>query len=225
MTTKTGDAGDVAATKTVIWDGAIRAFHWIVAALIPLAWWTAENGHMDWHKRIGLTVLALVVFRLYWGLAGTKTARFASFVKGPKAIAAYARGLKRPYVPAAGHSPLGALSVIALIAALVAQVSLGLFAVDVDGIESGPLSHLVSFETGRAAAEFHETSFKILLGLIALHLAAIAFYFFALRTNLVGAMVTGKRPGGNAVNTSGFPMLRFIIGVALAGAVVALLQL
>lgn len=226
MTTK-ANAPSSAATRTVIWDSAIRIFHWTAAALIPLAWWTAENGHMDWHRRIGLTVLGLVVFRLYWGLAGTKTARFANFVRGPKAVLAYVGRLKRPYTPSPGHNPLGALSVIALIAALAAQVTLGLFAVDVDGIESGPLSHLVSFETGRAAAELHETSFKVLLTLIGLHVAAIAFYAFALRTNLVGTMVTGKRAasrdGGKPVNAGSFPFVRFAIGVAIAASVVSAL--
>ena len=172
---------------------------------------------MDWHRRFGLTMLGLVTFRLYWGVAGTQTARFSSFVKGPNAIAAYIRKLKRPYSPAPGHNPLGALSVLALIAALVLQVTAGLFAVDVDGLESGPLSHLVSFDQGRAAAEFHETVFNILIALIVLHVAALIFYRVRLQTNLVTAMITGRRANSEPGHDGPFPLVRFIIGVALAG--------
>ncbi|PQA87220.1 Ni/Fe-hydrogenase 1 b-type cytochrome subunit [Marinicaulis flavus] len=207
----------------VIWDWSLRVFHWSAVLLIVLLWWSAENGIMDWHRRFGLTMLGLLVFRLYWGVAGTKTARFKSFVKGPKAVRAYLREMKRPYVPAAGHNPLGALSVVALLLVLVLQVGAGLFAVDVDGLESGPLSRFVSFEAGRAAAEFHETSFNILLALIVLHVAAIAFYFAVLKTNLVRAMVTGKRAGAESAGP--FPLARFLIGVVIAGAAVALVQL
>ncbi|MAW80870.1 MAG: Ni/Fe-hydrogenase 1 b-type cytochrome subunit [Parvularcula sp.] len=217
-----GPAGP--SSQAVIWDGAIRLFHWSTVALVALAWWSAENGHMDWHRRFGLTMLGLVTFRLYWGVAGTQTARFSSFVKGPNAIAAYIRKLKRPYSPAPGHNPLGALSVLALIAALVLQVTAGLFAVDVDGLESGPLSHLVSFDQGRAAAEFHETVFNILIALIVLHVAALIFYRVRLQTNLVTAMITGRRANSEPGHDGPFPLVRFIIGVALAGVVVLAVQ-
>ena len=211
-------------SQAIIWDGAIRLFHWSSVALVALAWWSAENGIMDWHKRFGLTLLGLVVFRLYWGIAGTKTARFSSFVKGPKAIASYLGKMKRPYSPAAGHNPLGAFSVLALIAALICQVSAGLFAVDVDGLESGPLSRFVSFEQGRAAAEFHETVFNILVALIVLHVAAIIFYRVVLQANLLSAMITGKRANSEPGNEGSFPFMRFIIGIVLAGAAVWLVQ-
>jgi cytochrome b len=84
-----------------------------------------------------------------------------------------------------------------MILMLLAQAGLGLFAVDIDGIESGPFSYLVEFETGRRAAALHELTFNLLLGLIGLHLAAVAFYLVYRRTNLLGAMLTGarQRPG------------------------------
>ncbi|MCA8887733.1 MAG: cytochrome b/b6 domain-containing protein [Parvularculaceae bacterium] len=202
-------------TLVTIFDPALRLFHWGAAVLIPVLWWTAENGHYDWHRRIGLTMLGLVIFRILWGFIGPATARFGEFVKGPGAILNYVQNLGRPYHPAAGHNPLGALSVIALIAVLAAQTSLGLFAVDVDGIESGPLSHLVSFDTGREAAELHETNFKILTVLIVLHLGAIAFYRFGLGANLIPSMITGKRrakPEDEIV----FPVMRFMVAAAIA---------
>ncbi len=213
------------ALEKAVWDISVRIVHWSVAALILLLWLSAENGFMDWHRRFGLTLLGLLTFRLYWGFAGTRTARFAAFLKGPGAVASYLKALKSPYRPAAGHNPLGALSVVALIAAVALQVGAGLFAVDTDGIESGPLAKHVSFSAGRAAAEFHETFFNVLVALIVLHVAAIVFYLAFLKTNLVGAMVTGKRDCDGPGNNEKFPLARFAIGVVIACAAVALVQL
>ena len=210
----------------VIWDLPVRIFHWLLAGLVILQWWTGENGHMGVHRTSGLVIVGLLVFRIYWGVVGPATARFTHFVKGPRAVLAYIRALRRPYAPSAGHNPVGALSVVAMLLALTAQVGTGLFAVDVDGIESGPLSHLVSFELGRQFAEIHETSFYALVALIVVHLAAIAFYFFALRTNLISAMFTGRRqhsPADGSVNIPEFPIVRVVIGLLLAASAVALI--
>ncbi len=198
-----------------IFDPALRLFHWSAAALIPVLWWTAENDYFDWHRRIGLTMLGLVMFRFVWGFMGPPTARFAKFVKGPGAILDYVRNLSRPYHPSAGHNPLGALSVIALIAAMAAQTTLGLFAVDVDGIESGPLSHLVSFDAGRLAADLHEANFSILTALIVLHLGAITFYRLGLGANLIPSMITGKRLA-KPEHAVVFPVMRFLVAAAIA---------
>jgi cytochrome b len=209
-----------------IWDVPIRLAHWLMVILIAVSWWTAENGQLEYHRYSGYTLLGLLVFRIYWGFAGSETARFANFVKGPKAIVLYLKQLPQRVsdhrVSVPGHNPLGALSVIALLLLLVAQVALGLFAVDVDGIESGPLSHLVSFETGRGCAEVHETLFNALLAIIGLHIAAVLFYFFYKRDNLIAAMIHGRRDvavetEAPRVHTS---LVRLAIGVALATAVV-----
>jgi hypothetical protein len=110
-------------------------------------------------------------------------------------VVAYIRRdmFRRDAVPAPGHNALGGWAVAIMILMLLAQAGLGLFAVDIDGIESGPFSYLVEFETGRRAAELHELTFNLLLGLIGLHLAAVAFYLVYRRTNLLGAMITGAR--------------------------------
>lgn len=172
-----------------VWDVPIRVFHWLVVILIGLAWWSAEQGMMDWHRRIGLAMLFLVAFRILWGFLGSNTARFSGFVRSPAAVMDYVRGKAHG---AAGHNPLGGYSVIALIAVLAVQVGTGLFAVDVDGLESGFLAHLVSFDAGRQASEIHEISFAILQALIAIHVLAILFYRFARGRNLIRAMVTGR---------------------------------
>lgn len=210
-----------------IWDAPIRLIHWAMVVLIATSWWTAQIGQLEYHRYSGYTLLGLLVFRLYWGFAGSATARFATFVKGPRAIWTYlkqmpSRVADRSHLATPGHNPLGALSVIALLALLVAQVSLGLFAVDVDGIESGPLSHLVSFDTGRACAELHEDLFNILLAFIALHVAAVLFYLIYKRDNLIAAMIHGHRnqPASEASRLSFASLPRLLIGIALAGFVV-----
>ena len=209
-----------------VWDGAVRLNHWLMVILIAISWWTAENGQLEYHRYSGYTLLGLLVFRIYWGIFGSTTARFAHFVKGPAAVVAYLRALpsrvshRMPAEP--GHNPLGALSVIALLLLLVLQVGLGLFAVDVDGIESGPLSHLVSFDTGRACAELHEDIFNVLLGFIALHIAAVLFYLLYRKENLIAPMINGKRhvADPSSIVPVKISALRLVIGIAIAAGAV-----
>jgi cytochrome b len=181
---------DVGADPVRLWDRPVRIVHWSLVALVPALWWTGEEGELATHMTLGSIMVGLVLFRLLWGLFGSSTARFARFVRGPATILAYLRGRAEPVV---GHNPLGGLSVIALLLVLTGQVTAGLFATDVDGLESGPLSYLVSYETADLAREAHHLLFNILLGLIALHVAAILFYTVVRRQNLVTAMLTGRR--------------------------------
>jgi cytochrome b len=168
-------------------------FHWLIVAAIAVSWWSSENRLMDVHRYSGYALLGLLIFRIYWGIVGSPTARFAQFVRSPSAIVRY---IKEPAArTTAGHNPLGGWSVVAMLALLLAQVSIGLFVTDIDGLESGPLSYLVSFETSRTLAEAHEIIFNVLLAVIALHIAAILFYLIARRKNLIGAMVSGRRSG------------------------------
>ncbi|MGE3302027.1 MAG: cytochrome b/b6 domain-containing protein [Hyphomonadaceae bacterium] len=196
-----------------LWDAPTRLFHWLLVLLVAFSWWSAENHRLDWHRLSGYAVIALLAFRLYWGFFGASTARFASFVRGPKAALAHVGDLR---APSAGHNALGGWSVLAILAALIAQVSLGLFAVDVDGLESGPLSHLVDFDAGRAAAEAHEIVFNVLLGLIALHVAAIAFYLLYAKRNLTGAMITGRAALPAGARARFAPAWRILPGLAIA---------
>ena len=176
--------------KGAIWDGWTRLFHWSLVLLVAAAWWTAENDEMDWHLRIGMAVFVLLVFRLVWGLIGSSTARFSSFLRGPGAVLLYLRGQYPAHV---GHNPLGALSVVALLGAVALVVALGLLGVDEDGISPGPLSHWVSEYLAGQAVELHEhEAFDLLLALIVLHVAAILFYALFKRQNLLGPMVGGR---------------------------------
>ena len=198
-----------------VWDVPTRLVHWLVVLLIALSWWTGKAGRMEWHRWSGYVLLGLLIFRIYWGLVGSSTAKFSEFVRGPRTIASYLKG-NRPATP--GHNPLGALSVVTLLVLLATQILLGLFAVDVDGIESGPLSTYVSFEGGRAAAEWHEDVFNVLSGLIVLHIAVVIYYVFFRKEPLVAAMMHGKRayPEPQPTPMRGASLPRLLIGVVLA---------
>jgi len=201
-----------------LWDGPVRLVHWALVALLAFSWWASED-HLNWHRWSGYTILGLLAFRIYWGFAGSGAARFSSFVKGPRATLGYARTLMdRAPVDVPGHNPLGAWSVIAFLVVLVVQVSTGLFAVDVDAFEAGPLSDRVSFETGREIAEIHELSFRVLQGLVVLHVAAVLFYWLYKRTNLIGPMITGRRAFPSDPGLAGAPLWRLVLGVVLAAA-------
>lgn len=193
------------APRQLVWDWPTRIFHWLLVLLLGFSWWSAENHQLEWHRWSGMAILTLVVFRLLWGLFGTSTARFGEFVKGPGAVWSYLRA--RSQLPVSiGHNPLGGWSVIVMLVLLVVQVTSGLFSVDVDGIESGPLSHLVDFDQGRTAAEIHEISFNLLLAVVVLHVFAIIFYLIVRRRNLIGPMVTGFQRTAEA-NANGSTVL------------------
>lgn len=191
------EVGEARRKTARVWDIPTRAVHWLLALLIPFSWWSANNDHLPWHRLSGYTILGLLVFRLIWGFVGSPTARFGQFLQGPRAVTDQLRGLAATRV---GHTPLGGLSIIAMLTVLAGQVGLGLFAVDEDGLEAGPLSHFVSFDAGRTIAHLHHRLFWALVALIAMHLAAIAVY--ALRgRNLLGPMITGVaavKPGVEA---------------------------
>jgi cytochrome b len=209
-----------------IWDAPVRLVHWLMAAAVGISTWTGKTGHLDYHRYSGYALLGLLIFRLYWGFLGSSTARFAGFVRGPRAIWAYLRKVpvrlegRNPSAP--GHNPLGALSVIALLLLLMSQVVLGLFAVDVDGIESGPLSNYVSFDAGRVCAHWHRINFNVLMGFIALHVAAVLFYLLVKRDNLITAMLHGRRvfPAANPPTVTFASWPRLFGGIVLAALVV-----
>ena len=207
------------ATPAKLWDLPTRVTHWSLVVLIVTAWLSAGQ-QMRLHTLAGYGVIGLLVFRLYWGFFGAETARFSQFVKGPGATVGYLKTMGwRTAADLAGHSPVGAVSVVLLLLVMIVQAGLGLFATDIDGIESGPLSYMVDFDTGRLASEWHELAFRVLQGLVVLHLAAIAFYAIWKRQNLITAMITGKRRFIGPAPTLKFaPAWRFVLGVVIAAA-------
>ncbi len=181
--------------RVAVWDWPVRIVHWSLVPLIAFSWWSAKDGNLAWHMRSGLLILGLLIFRLLWGFIGSSTARFSQFVRGPSTVRAYVAGT---YEPDIGHNPLGAISVVALLLALSAQLGLGLVATDTDtGLDSGPLSHLVSDATSKWAGEVHHDFFNVILALICLHLGAIIWHVVK-RDNLIAPMLRGWRTGDGA---------------------------
>jgi cytochrome b len=219
------DRRTLSGPKVRIWDLPIRVFHWAIVILIPALWWTHEIERLDLHILLGEIMLGLVLFRLIWGLIGSSTARFAGFLRGPGSVLLYLRGRA---AASFGHNPLGGWSAFAMLLLLATQIGLGLFVSDEDGLNTGPLSHFVDYDSARTLAHRHETLFYILLGIIALHVAAILYYLLVKRDNLIAPMVTGYRAvpeSGEAM--IGAPLWRFLVAAALAagltGAIVYLL--
>lgn len=203
----------------IVWDFPIRLFHWLLVLALAGAWWAAENDAMEWHRRAGYTIGALVMFRVIWGFLDPGAGRFSAFLVGPGAVLEYVRkDIADRHAPARdSHNPLGGWSVLAMLAALVLQVSLGMIAIDVDGLEAGPFSYLVSFETARAAAEWHESVFDLLLMLAGLHVAAVLFYALSKRQDLLVRMIVGRRLDNGAAQ--GSRLAAFAVAVLAGGLV------
>jgi cytochrome b len=199
-----------------LWDLPVRIVHWSFVLLIPALWWTWKHDRLALHETLGYVLLALLLFRLFWGFWGSGAARFRSFVRGPRAVLAYLTGKGR--TPILGHNPLGGWSVLALLALMLAEVAVGLFTQDTDGIESGPLTHLVSYEQADAARTWHGLAFDLILVLVAIHVAAILFYLLVKRDNLVGPMVTGRKSvGASQAEPASAPAWRIAAAAAAAG--------
>jgi cytochrome b len=200
-----------------IWDRPVRIVHWAMVLLVALAWWAAQSGHMVWHYRFGYALLGLLLFRLIWGFLGSSTARFASFVRGPRQVLQY---LRRGGPPVHGHNPLGAYSVIALLGALALQIGLGLLAASPDGSKAGPFAAWVAPATAHAAAGLHQANFYLLLALVGVHVAAILFYLLVRRDDLITPMLIGRRRAAAGTQAMvAAPAWRLFIAIAAAVAV------
>lgn len=172
-----------------LWDAPLRVFHWSFAAAVTAAVVTGWIGGnlMPWHGRIGLLVLGLLVFRLLWGFVGSTYARWSRIFAATVGVRDYLRDNWRE----AGHNPLGAFSVLAMLGLVAFQVFSGLLATD-DIAFQGPLNALVDSATGDWLSGLHRQAKWLLLALIGLHLAAIGWYGLVRRKPLVRAMIGGR---------------------------------
>lgn len=188
--------------KILVWDWPVRLGHWLLAGGFVLAWLTSESEELRLvHAFAGGTVIGVVLFRIVWGLVGTRHARFASFVRGPGAALGYLWGLLTGSAPhATGHNPAGGWAVVALLA-------LGLLA--------GTSGWLLYNEIGGEMFEdLHEGLATAMLLVVLLHLAGVVVGSLAHRENLARAMFTGLKRG-----TTGEAILgaRPFAAIALAG--------
>ncbi|MFM7624881.1 MAG: cytochrome b/b6 domain-containing protein, partial [Gammaproteobacteria bacterium] len=209
-----------------IWDLPVRVMHWGLVLAVTGAWLTREleGDWFAWHVRCGYAVLLLAATRIVWGFDGTRHARFSDFVRGPRAILRYLReGTGADGQRIVGHNPLGALMVLALLAMLLAQALLGLFAND-QVMSTGPLFGYVSAETSDRLTSLHKRLFDVIVVAIVVHIAAALFYLWARRENLILPMIPGRKPdemlppGAGGIDSS-----RTLLAVAIAAALGALL--
>ena len=172
--------------RILVWDLPVRLFHWMLAIAFAGAWLTAESERWrDVHVLLGYTAGVLVVLRILWGIVGSRHARFASFVRGPRRVAGYLRSLMSGHPePTAGHNPAGAWAILALIALTLAVVATGL----VVEADLGP----------RGLDEVHEAFATAMLVVVGIHVAGVIVGSLAHRENLVRAMVTGTKRGDPA---------------------------
>jgi cytochrome b len=200
--------------KILVWDWPTRAFHWLLALCAVLSVITAKVGGdaMVWHGRLGYCALGLLIFRILWGFAGSRYARFASFPPSPWRTLAYLKGKAAMTL---GHNPLGAGSVYLLLLSFTVQAVSGLFAND-DVAFEGPLAKKVSGSVVDTMTEIHEFNEKVIYALVALHVLAIAFYWFKKRENLVGPMLHGTKDG-SAAEAASWSRAKGITALVLAG--------
>lgn len=203
-----------------VWDLPVRVVHWALVVLFTFQVASAYIGGdwMRWHAYSGYTILTLVVFRVLWGFAGSRYARFAQFLASPAATLRFLPQLaSREPLPYPGHNPLAGWMVVALLLCLLLQAGSGLFANDGAGFE-GPLARLVSVEASGTLSQLHRANVKVLSVLIGLHIAAALFHAVVRRENLMGAMITGTRHVSlpEPVGTAPPGTLRVLILLALS---------
>jgi cytochrome b len=224
MTTSASTTTDAPRPQTHevrVWDWPVRLTHWSFVALIPAMYLTAENSQWGWHMRLGHVLLALLVFRVIWGVIGTDTARFSTFVKGPRAVIDYLRG-RHDYKQRKGHSPLAALSVLTLLGLMFAQVGMGLFAGDPFDGATGPLNSLVGVMTADTITETHEWFVYVIFAMIGLHIIAIGVIGVMQATSLIGPMIGGKAEKALSVEANqptpwGKALTTLAVSAAIAG--------
>jgi cytochrome b len=187
--------GSATPVKVKVWALPVRLVHWLLLALVGFSWWSGEQGG-DWmerHSWSGYAILTLLLFRIGWGFIGSDSARFASFVRGPRASFAYLRSvLKRQPKAYLGHNPLGGWMIMALLLVLLVQAVTGLLGND-DSDYEAPLAHWLSHDTSSLMSTLHGYNFDLLLILLGLHVAAVLTHVVLQRDDLLKAMFTGVK--------------------------------
>ena len=208
----------------LVWDAPVRVFHWLVVVLVTAAYATLKLNWIDWHVRVGETLLALVIARLLWGCFGSETARFRSFVASPAAALRHLRHLFRrePDVQV-GHNAAGGWMVLLLLALLLVETLSGLY-VNNEIADEGPLSAVVPVWLANAIGALHGLAWDVLLAAVALHVLVIALYAMAKGHNLLRPMLTGYKPLPSSIEAPRqTPVLLALLALGIGAAAVMLL--
>ncbi|MBV9775892.1 MAG: cytochrome b/b6 domain-containing protein [Acetobacteraceae bacterium] len=205
-----------------VWDAPVRLFHWGVVALVFTSWLTQHEGWMRAHEIAGYTMFAALLFRFAWGVAGSDTARFRSFLASPMAAFAHLRRFaRREPDREIGHNAAGGWMVLVLLALLALQVGTGLCAND--QIETyGPLSERVGQDWSDWLSQIHAANFVAIEVAVLLHVAAVFAYMLLKGQNLIRPMVTGRKrlPADTRAPRMRSPLLALAL-LAVSGGIVA----
>lgn len=199
MTTSQKQAG-------LVWDLPVRVFHWSLVICFAGAWLTAESEVWKlWHISFGYSMAVLIAFRLIWGVVGTRYARFTQFIKSPLAVKdyffSYLRGKPMHFI---GHNPAGAYAILTILLSIVVTVATGYASYEEIG--------------GDWLGEIHEGAASIVLGIVAIHVAAVLMMSLIHKENLIRAMLTGKKwiATGDAIKSNWW-FIAVLLLCALAG--------
>ncbi len=202
-----------------VWDLPIRLFHWVLVLLVPAIYLTGESGNLDLHLRLGYALLALLLFRLVWGIVGSETARFGRFLVSPMAgLRHLARFGGREPDSQVGHNAAGGWMVLLMLLLLATEVASGLAANDGLGLVEGPLARHVGGRISDLMTAVHSVAVNLLLAAVALHLLAIVLYAAVKGQNLVRPMITGKKrlPAATRAPHLASPVLALLVLAAAA---------
>lgn len=192
--------------KKLVWDLPLRIFHWLFGLSIICSWITAEWGEEQLHMWTGYFIIGLLVFRICWGIWGTRHSRFIHFVPGPKAVFSYIKQIfNKNSTESVGHNPLGSLMVLLMILVIGLQAFTGLFT---EGeIWSGPYASALDSELVKKLDSLHHSNFDYVLVLTGLHIVAVFFYLLIKKQNLILPMIFGRKearivPEGQEIKNS-----------------------
>lgn len=198
----------------LVWDLPLRIFHWAFAATIIGCWATHELGsdYIDWHMQLGYIAIGLVLFRIIWGVVGTKHSQFKHFMVGPQSVISY---LKSEKPTSAGHNPLGSLMVVGMLILVVLQSISGLF-VDDEIFTTGPYFNALGDSVDELMNTIHHNSFDVIGIAIMLHIGAIIFYQKIKKQNLVKPMITGYKSSSDVNETEEIRDSRIMLAIVIA---------
>jgi cytochrome b len=207
-----------------VWDLPVRIVHWLLVIGIAGSYATHKLGvaYFKYHLWFGYLVVVLATFRIFWGFIGTRHARFAQFLRGPRATVAYFRALLRGAAAATpGHNPVGAWMVLFLLVALVAQGVTGLFAND-EIFNTGPLYGYISDALSLRLTSWHRRLFGWILVAVVLHVLAVVAHRLLAGHDLIGPMFSGKKPANLVAEEDAISSSRlWLAAVLLAGVAAA----
>lgn len=170
--------------STLVYDLPTRIFHWIFSSLFLLSFVIAKTIDDDstvfmYHMLSGLLLGGLVLWRLIWGVVGSKHARFSGFDLNPFHLKDYFLGIvsgsKKRW---SGHNPASSWAALTMFA-----LALGLAV-------TGYLMTTGQKENFEDIHEFMANSFIIV---VVLHVLGVILHSIRHRDAIALSMVDGKK--------------------------------